>query len=240
MQSYVIHLIRHGVSEGSLEGRYVGITDSPLSQEGKKQLKELLEKGTYPGGKAVFTSPLRRCLEMAEILYPGVKLEPLPDFRECSFGDWENKTAEEISAEDPSFAKWMENGSQAAPPNGESGAAFMHRVCAGFEAFVERLMRQRITESVLITHGGVIMTILSAYGLPRASFYDWMTQSGCGYSLRITPGLWMRSMVAEVYAQIPSFAGEEDGIQQDRIVLDLAREAADRAYGDKETGKDTK
>ena len=116
----------------------------------------------------------------------------------------------------------MENGSQAAPPNGESGAAFMHRVCAAFEAFVERLMRQRITESVLITHGGVIMTILSAYGLPRASFYDWMTESGCGYSLRITPGLWMRSMVAEVYTQIPVFPGEEK-FRQERIVLDLSR-----------------
>ena len=108
----------------------------------------------------------------------------------------------------------------------------MHRVCAAFEAFVERLMRQRITESVLITHGGVIMTILSAYGLPRAGFYDWMTESGCGYSLRITPGLWMRSMVAEVYTQIPVFPGEEK-FRQERIVLDLAREAADRAYGEK-------
>lgn len=232
MQSYVIHLIRHGVSEGSLEGRYVGITDSPLSGEGRHQLQELKEKGTYPGAKAFFASPLRRCRETAEILYPGAEVELLPEFRECNFGNWENKTAEEITAEDPSFAKWMENGSQAAPPNGESGAAFMHRVCAAFEAFVERLMRKRITESVLITHGGVIMTILSAYGLPRASFYDWMTESGCGYSLRITPGLWMRSMVAEVYTQIPIFPGEEE-FRQERIVLDLAREAADRAYGEK-------
>ena len=48
MQSYVIHLIRHGVSEGSLEGRYVGITDSPLSGEGRHQLQEL--KGEHTLG----------------------------------------------------------------------------------------------------------------------------------------------------------------------------------------------
>ena len=82
MQSYVIHLIRHGVSEGSLEGRYVGITDSPLSGEGRHQLQELKEKGTYPGAKAFFASPLRRCRETAEILYPGAEVELLPEFRE--------------------------------------------------------------------------------------------------------------------------------------------------------------
>ena len=56
---------------------------------------------------------------------------------------------------------------------------------------------------MLVTHGGVIMGILSAYGLPRANFYDWMCESGCGYSMRITPGLWMRSHVAEVFETLP-------------------------------------
>lgn len=65
------------------------------------------------------------------------------------------------------------------------------------------------------------MTILSAYGLPKAGFYDWLTENGCGYSLRITPGLWMRSMVAEVYAVLPEkeTAGEDGS---GKLVIDLA------------------
>ena len=96
---------------------------------------------------------------------------------------------------------------------------------------VQNMMSKGETSAVLVTHGGVIMGILSAYGLPRANFYDWMCESGCGYSMRITPGLWMRSHVAEVFETLPR--GEE-GESPDHLVVDLAREAADRAYGKRE------
>ena len=43
MKSYTIHLIRHGISQGNLLGQYIGVTDSPLSKEGKEQLKQLAE-----------------------------------------------------------------------------------------------------------------------------------------------------------------------------------------------------
>ena len=46
--------------------------------------------------------------------------------------------------------------------------------------------------------------------------------------MRITPGLWMRSGVMEVFARIP---GGEDRQSPDHVVIDFAREAAQRAYG---------
>ena len=97
----------------------------------------------------------------------------------------------------------MKTGAQAQPKNGENGGVFMQRVCAAFEKIVEGMLRSGTTSAVIVTHGGCIMSILSAYGLPRANFYDWLTDNGCGYTLRITPGLWMRSMVAEVEATLP-------------------------------------
>ena len=84
------------------------------------------------------------------------------------------------------------------------------------------------TEVVVCTHAGVITGLLSAYGLPRAQPFEWMCEPGCGYSVRITPSLWMRSMVMEVYEMLPQ--GEE-GEQPDHLVVDIAREAADRAWG---------
>ena len=57
---------------------------------------------------------------------------------------------------------------------------------------------------------------------------QWMCQPGCGYSVRITPSLWMRSMVMEVYQTLPL---GEDGQQPDHLVVDIAREAASRAWG---------
>ncbi len=233
MQSYVIHLIRHGTTEGNLLGQYIGSTDLPLAKEGAERLREQKRKGGYPAAQAYYSSPLLRCRQTMEILYPEAEPVLLDGFRESDFGAWEGKTAKELAEEDPAFLEWMESGAQATPPGGESGAVFMHRVCAQFESLVEDMLRTRTTSAVVVTHGGVIMTILSAYGLPKAGFYDWLTENGCGYSLRITPGLWMRSMVAEVYAVLPEkeTAGEDGG---GRLVIDLAREAAQRAYGEKE------
>ena len=70
------------------------------------------------------------------------------------------------------------------------------------------------------------MSILSTYGLPRAKFYEWMTEPGGGYSLRIIPGLWMRDMVAEVYDTIPP--RKEEG--RECTIVDYAREAAAEAF----------
>ena len=93
---------------------------------------------------------------------------------------------------------------------------------------VRNVIARGETSCVLVTHGGVIMSLLAAYGLPRAQFYDWMCEPGCGYSVRITPSLWMRSQVMEVFDLLPK-GGEEE--RPDHLVVDLAREAADRAYG---------
>lgn len=228
MKSYTIHLIRHGLTEGNLLGQYVGRTDSPLAQEGVDALQELKEKYGYPQAQAYYTSPLTRCRETLHVLYPDAQPEVIEDFRECDFGDWEGKTAKQLAEEDENFLKWMENGNTAAPPNGESTAQLVYRTCKAFEQLVEDMLRSGTTSAVVVAHGGTLMSILSAYGLPRASFYDWMTENGCGYSMRITPGLWMRSMVAEVFDVLPEGYGNEES--EEKQLTDLAREAADRAF----------
>ena len=62
-----LYLIRHGQTPGNKLQRYIGTTDEPLSTEGK----EFLEKLTYPMPEALYVSPLCRCVETAEILFPG-------------------------------------------------------------------------------------------------------------------------------------------------------------------------
>ncbi len=237
MKSYLIHLIRHGASAGNLQGQYIGRTDSPLAMETVKKLAELKSRYEYPPADAFYTSPSTRCRDTLTILYPGEKQVDVPGMEECDFGDWEGKTASELQKSDPAFAQWMAGGPQVSPPNGEDGAVFMHRVCAAFEKLVEDLIRTHTYRSVLVIPGGVMMTLLSAYGLPKAPFYDWMCEPGCGYSLRITPSLWMRGMVAEVYETLPR-SGEEPA-PMDHTVIDLAREAADRAYGKHDAEKES-
>lgn len=238
MKSYTIHLIRHGTTEGNEQGRYIGSTDLPLSRQGAEHLRTLRKEHPYPAAQEYLCSPMRRCKESMGILYPEAKPVLVPGLRECDFGDWEGKTAGEIAEEDGRFRRWIAGGGEpVAPPNGEDGTAFARRVCAAFEKIVEDLMRSGTTSAVLVTHGGVMMSLLATYGLPRAKFYDWMTEPGCGYSMRIVPGLWMRSRVGEVYAELPG-GPERESEDSERILIELAREAADRAYGKQETESD--
>ena len=81
-------LIRHGKTQGNIEQRYIGCrTDESLCSQGVESLKEK----EYPAVQRVFVSPMKRCRETAELIYPGVPAEMIDDFRECDFGEFENK-----------------------------------------------------------------------------------------------------------------------------------------------------
>ena len=202
MQSYVIHFIRHGDIADTLKGKYIGTTDVPLSEEGKQNLASYDSKYIYPGTQVVFTSPLKRRVETAGIIYPDIKPLVIDQLAECDFGAWENKSAEDLK-DDSLFQKWLAGENGVKPPNGESPTEFTQRVCVVFEQIIEGMMKTGNTEAVVITHGGVIMTLLSVYGIPRAKPFEWVMDNGFGYSARVNPMLWQRDRVMEVYRKIP-------------------------------------
>ena len=76
-------LIRHGKTEGNKLSRYIGTTDEPLCQEGT----EFLHKMDYPKVQAVYVSPLKRCVQTAEILFPGEPVHIIEELAECDFGE---------------------------------------------------------------------------------------------------------------------------------------------------------
>lgn len=208
MKSYQIHLIRHAITAANENGQYIGTTNIQLSEQGKAQLINLKRTALYPQADVIYTSPLNRCVETCEILYPNERYIAVPGLSECDFGLWEGKTATELE-ENPTFKSWIRNATDTPPPNGEGTDKFTYRVCSTFEKIVESLLKTGITNAAIVTHAGVLTTILSAYGLPKASPIDWATEPGLGYSLKITPSLWMRDMVAEVYQRIPHFETEK-------------------------------
>ena len=110
--------LRHGKTRGNFEGRYVGRTDEPLAPETRRTLLALSEeKKTWlkeQAGRtaAFYMSPMRRCLETAELLfpkadYPGVPRNQVPDLRECDFGRFEYKTWKELET-DPDYQRFLD------------------------------------------------------------------------------------------------------------------------------------
>ena len=209
MKTYQIHLIRHGITDGNINGQYIGSKDIPLNEIGEENIRALDESYIYPGAEAYLTSPMKRCRQTFEIIYPGVNPVEIDAFRECDFGEFEGLTAEQLR-DNKDFAEWLASDGHSAPPSGESGVEFGARVCQAFEKIVDALMKTGISSAVIMTHGGVIMTILAHFGLPEASMSEWRMDPGCGYSVRIHPQLWTAARKVEVYQTIPLPREEDD------------------------------
>ncbi|MDR1927615.1 MAG: histidine phosphatase family protein, partial [Oscillospiraceae bacterium] len=215
MKSYSLTLLRHGLCEGEAEGRYIGHTDAPLTEEGEAQLLRMREEFNYPPADALFVSPLRRCTQTAALLYPGHNGIELSGLREYYFGEYENKSPAELEGH-PLFVRWISGEAGLVPPFAEELPDFQNRITNTFIALTEGLIKTGVQHSVLITHGGILMALLAAFGLPQAPMHEWLTPSGTGYTLRVEPSLWMRTHKCEVTSLAPKEGGQPDILEQER------------------------
>ena len=216
MKSYIVYIIRNGETKEEVEGKYIGHTDVELSDEGKNQLKSMRDELVYPPVEAVISSPLKRCTETAAILYPDNKFITIDSLIECNFGEFEGKDAEELK-DYPVFPHWLAGEKGVEPPFGESNEAFAKRVCEGFIKIIDGLIKTGTTRSAIVTHGGVIMALLTNFGLPQLPMHEWITPNGCGYTLRITPSLWMRGHKLEVVYEFPYEKDDRDENDKDDL-----------------------
>ena len=110
----------------------------------------------------------------------------------------------------PVFPDWLAGKKGVEPPFGESNDEFANRIANAFIKIVDGLIETGVTHTAIVTHGGVIMALLTLFGLPQAPMHEWLTPGGCGYTIRITPSLWSQGRKVEVIAQIPEVEGEKD------------------------------
>ncbi len=216
MKSYIVYIIRNGETKEEVEGKYIGHTDVELSGDGRKQLESMRDELVYPPVDAVISSPLKRCTETAAILYPDNKFITIDSLIECNFGEFEGKDAEELK-DYPVFPHWLAGEKGVEPPFGESNEAFAKRVCEGFIKIIDGLIKTGTTRSAIVTHGGVIMALLTNFGLPQLPMHEWITPNGCGYTLRITPSLWMRGHKLEVVYEFPYEKDDRDENDKDDL-----------------------
>ena len=197
MKSFTIYLFRHGLTKGNINAQYIGHTDLPITTGSISALKSIKAKHHYPKVDAVFVSPLKRCIESAEIMFEKNTPIVINDFIEYNFGEFEGLTAQDLKDNDD-FKQWLHGDMHAKPPYGESNAEFFARVCSAFEKVVDGMIKSGTETAAIVGHAGVLMAILSCYGLPEAPMAHWQMEAGYGFKLRITPSLWMRANKLEV------------------------------------------
>jgi broad specificity phosphatase PhoE len=140
-------LIRHGETDWNVEGRYQGQADPPLNREGLDQARLLAKELRDVHLDVLYTSPLRRALQTAQILADSLKV-PLhlePRLMEIHQGDWQGRLRAEISALYPElFRRWETEPWQVTPPGGEHLSHVQARVDRAVGDMLARYRGKRI------------------------------------------------------------------------------------------------
>jgi len=202
MKGYRISVIRHGLTEANEKGIYIGKTDLPLSDKGAAELAAKMDEFDYPAVHKVYSSPLRRCTETAEILFPYTDLCVVDDLRELDLGIFENKKVDEL-LENDDYKAWLRGGKDTRPPQGESLEEMTARTYKALHEIITDMMYEGNTHCAIITHGGVISNMLSCFGMPKYDPKQLNADFGEGFDIIVTAQMWLNSQAFEILGYCP-------------------------------------
>jgi probable phosphoglycerate mutase len=155
-----VYLIRHGETEWSLSGQHTGITDIPLTENGRnvaKQLEPILAKETFT---LILTSPLERSRETCKLAGLGTRAEIDRNLMEWNYGEYEGLTPKQIDAQAPGWMLFRDG-----CPGGESPA----QVSARADRLVARV-RSVEGDVALFAHGHIFRVFAARWlGLPATA-----------------------------------------------------------------------
>ena len=167
--TYVL-LIRHGendwVGTNRLAGRTPGVH---LNDKGRSQAAQLAALLQNQPIRAIYSSPLERCMETARPLghQLGVPVQPEAGILEVDYGAWQGGALKELSAK-PEWQMVQHYPSQYRFPEGET----LHEAQTRAVAAINRLAADHSGAAIaLFSHGDIIRTSLAHYlGVPLDLF----------------------------------------------------------------------
>lgn len=174
-----IFLIRHAKTQANFERRYTGSSDEPLVEAGINEINEKIKAGYYPVVERVYVSPMKRCTQTAQLIYPRLPQKIVEGFREYDFGEFEGETYEGLK-DNPVYQKWIESGGTDKAPGGEDMDSYKKRCCLAFEQVLTEIKECGIDNTAIVVHGGTIMAIMEKYAPGEKGFYDWQVPN-CGW-----------------------------------------------------------
>jgi broad specificity phosphatase PhoE len=176
----VILLARHGETAENRERRFQGQKDVPLNEHGREQARALAERAAAEERPivALYTSPLVRARETAEIVGARIGLEPIPDDRlkEIDVGGWQDRLKDDVQRDDPDdWAAFLRAGDDFRFPGGESFAEQQERVIA---ALVDITQRGELP-ALVVCHRGVIRAALAHTHIRGLdTYHEWTVPNG--------------------------------------------------------------
>lgn len=163
----LLTLIRHARTTWNTDGRMQGWADPPLDDHGRAQARALAQRLAPDTFAALYSSPLQRARETAEIVATPHRLPVIchDELRERNVGEWTGLTFAETRALAPErfIGDWRTHGA----PGGETQAALTARVAACLDRILAAHPDDRIA---IVSHGGTLSAALAhLLGLPPGS-----------------------------------------------------------------------
>jgi len=155
-----VYLLRHGETDWSLNGRHTGVTDIPLTENGRKlarQLQPILAEEKFV---MVLTSPLQRARETCELAGLGTLAGVDRDLMEWNYGEYEGLTTEQIRQTRPAWSVFRDG-----CPGGESPL----QVSVRADRIVSRV--RTVDGNVALFSHGHILRVLAARWINLSSSY---------------------------------------------------------------------
>jgi broad specificity phosphatase PhoE len=148
-----IYFIRHGETTGDIENRYGGTYDDHLSENGIDQAKELGQAFINKNIEIIFSSPLIRAQETAEILSQAVEkpIRTIEGFKERNqYGILSGMTKDEAKDKYPEVAEMVKD-RMSTVEGAESYQDFVKRFTAAFQQIALDTSYQTVA---IVGHGG--------------------------------------------------------------------------------------
>ncbi len=175
-------LIRHGKTSYNALGKYMGCgIDEDLSVEGREEIAKNRDRiRKVCEGAIVYSGPLLRARHTAEILFDDKNVNIEDSLIEIDFGDFEGKSAAELSG-DPRYQQWIDSDGTLQFPNGESIENFRARTMVSLHNIINKAADE--DKIAIVCHGGNIMAIMSM--LFGGKYFDYLIPNVEGYILKL-------------------------------------------------------
>jgi probable phosphoglycerate mutase len=178
--------VRHGQTNGNLEGRWQGWSDTPLNEVGRRQAELVAKRLEELRGQvhALYSSPLSRAYQTAQAIADRLALPVrlVTDLREFHFGVIEGMTTAEIEAQYPDLlVRWRDRDDLTfAYPGGESKIGFARRIAETLDLIVARHPEETV---IVVSHGGPLRAMLSHYFPEERKVWQGFTPGNCSVTI---------------------------------------------------------
>ncbi len=184
-----LFLVRHGEILSNLRKVYAGRSSEPLTERGGQQAYETAKKLGSMNIHALYTSPMKRAIETAEIIGSviGKEYKIMDELREMKLGQWEGMSESEIAQLYPKkWELWLTRPAELILPDRETLDEILRRSLNGIKKIIDNHLGQNI---VIVTHVAIIRVLLLWHKKMDLSLYKTVNiPNGRIFKLEISDG----------------------------------------------------